>query len=267
MDMTEETDATETGGAEESANVEETSEATTEQDTGTEETGQADDAGEETEEPPKRVPWFQKRIDEVTRQKYDAQREADYWRGLAEGRIQPTQQQPQQQVGPPQLDQFDDYDSYEQAKISYHARQEAEALLHQMAQQHQRHQLLSTYEQRENAARQSFPDYDNVVKDPTLPITPLMAEVIRESDVGPGVAYHLGTNRQEAQRIAALPLHRQAAELGRIEASLSQAPPAQQRTAPNPPPKTVAGISAGINKNPADMSMAEYAKWMQTRDQ
>lgn len=242
--------------------VENDSEATTEQGTGTEETGPADDTGEETEAPPKRVPWFQKRIDEVTRQKYDAQREADYWRGLAEGRIQPPQQQ---SYGPPQLEQFDDYDQFEAARIAYLADQVVHHRLSQAAAEQQRHQVLRSYEDREQAARQALPDYDVVARDPSLPITPLMAEVIRESDVGPHVAYHLGTNRQEAQRIASLPPHRQAAELGRIEAALGKSPQPQQRNAPPPPPRTVSGLSSGINKDPGEMSMSEYVAWMKTR--
>jgi len=257
----------ERGGPEADASneVESNSEATAEQETGTEETGQADDTGEETEEPPKRVPWFQKRIDEVTRQKYDAQREADYWRGLAEGRIQPQQPQQPQNYGPPQLEQFDDYDQYEQARIAYVAQQMVDHRLQQAAVEQQRHQVLRSYEEREQAARQALPDFDAVARDPTLPITPLMAEVIRESDVGPQVAYHLGTNRQEAQRIASLPPHRQAAELGRIEAALGKSPQPQQRNAPPPPPRTVSGLSSGINKDPGEMSMSEYVAWMKTR--
>jgi hypothetical protein len=81
--MSEETDLQSEGaeGVEPTA-VETNSEATTEQPTGTETPEAADDAGEATEEPVKKVPWFQKRIDEVTAQKYEAQRQADYWRGI-----------------------------------------------------------------------------------------------------------------------------------------------------------------------------------------
>lgn len=242
-----------------STEVETNSEATTEQDTGTEETGQADDAGEATEEPPKRVPWFQKRIDEVTRAKYDAQREADYWRGLAEGR-NPTPQQPQKQDGPPQLEQFETYEDYEEARIAHVVEQR----LAQARQQEQRNTVLRSYEERAAAVRASKPDYDNVVGDPTLPITPVMAEVIRESDLGPEVAYHLGTNRQEAERIASLPPHRQAAELGRIEAVLTTKAPAPASSKPIPPApvQTVGGLSAGLSKPAEEMSMAEYTAKM-----
>jgi hypothetical protein len=256
--MSEETDGTIAGAEAETSQVENTSEATTEQPTGAEDAGQADDAGEATEEAhQKRVPWFQKRIDEVTRQKYDAQREADYWRGLAEGRVQP-QQQTAQQV-PDRWEDPEGYDRYLIQQAVDLAKQQTTAELRQQ-------QQARTYEEREASIRQSKPDYDSVVRDPTLPITPLMAEVIRETERGPEIAYYLGTNREEAQRIAGLPPHLQAASLGRIEASFVAPPRAQPRNVPPPPPQTVAGISAGIGKSPDDMSMAEYVAWMKERD-
>ena len=247
--MTDETDAPQ-GGTEveaiaDTSEVELNAEDTNAQPTGAEDAGQADDAGEAT----KRVPWFQKRIDEVTRQKYDAQREADYWRGLAEGRG--SSPQPQQQVEAP--DMFEDPEGFK-TWLKKEAAAEVRAELRQ-------EQRATSYEERANAFRAQKPDYDALVGDPSLPVTPLMADVIRDSDKGPEVAYYLGTNRSEAARIANLPPHLQAAAMGRIEASLStpaQTTPQPKRNPPPPPPQTVNGLSAGLPKPAEDMSMAEY---------
>jgi len=261
--MTEETDATVDGGseaeaiAEVSTEVESNSEATAEQDTGTEQTGQADDTGEEQ---PKRVPWFQKRIDEVTAKKYEAEREAAYWRGIAEGRI--PQEQPRQEATQPP-DRWEDPEGYDQWLVD----QATQRAIQQFEQKTQHQTTLRSYEERAAKVRESKPDYDSVVNNPNLRITPLMANVIRTREAGAEVAYHLGKNPQEADRISRLPDELQAAELGVLEARLTAAPaPQQRRDAPPPPPKTVGGLSAGINKDPADMSMAEYARWMETRD-
>jgi hypothetical protein len=250
--MSEETDALE-GGAEgvESEAVETTSEATTEQPTETETSDQADDAGEATAEAPKKVPWFQKRIDEVTARKYEAEREAAYWRGIAEARTAPPQQQ---EKTPP--DRWEDPDGYDQWLIE----KAAKLARQQASEDMQRQSSLRTYGERETRARQTHPDYDHVVSDPTLPITPLMADIIRDSETGPEVAYHLGVNRQEAQRIAGLPPHLQAKELGRIEAALSKPPERTQKPIPPAPPQTVGGVSAGLRKSYEEMSMAEYVK-------
>lgn len=239
--MNELSDAPEQGGAEESAQVETTAEATT-----------AQDATDEA--PPKKVPWFQKRIDEVTRQKYEEQRRADYLQGqidaLTKGRSAPQQQA----ETPP--DRWEDPEGYDRWLIN----QAAEVAQKRAAEDMQRQQSLRTYEERAAAARQAHPDFDTVVHDPSLPITPQMAEIIRKSDNGPEVAYYLGTNRSEAQRIAALDPIEQAAEMGALRASLKKQPAAQAqtRTPPAAPPKTVSGLSAGLNKDPNEMSMAEY---------
>lgn len=250
--MTDETDAPQ-GGAEaeaiaETSTVETTSEATAEQQTEAENTGQADDTGEEA--PAKKVPWFQKRIDEVTAKKYEAEREAAYWRGVAEATHQPKPQAQPEAVP----DRWEDPEGYDKWLITQ-AKQAARD-------EFKRETLTTTYEGRVTKLRESKPDYDSVVNNPSLPITPMMADVIRESDVGPEVAYHLGTNPQEAARIASLPHHRQAAELGKLEVRLSQpAPKAPTPPPPPPPPATVAGIAAGLNKTPEEMSMSEFIKW------
>lgn len=249
------------------APVETPSEATADQPAPAENGTEPDDAGADEGEPPKRVPWFQKRIDEVTRQKYDAQREAAYWRGLAEaGKPQPQQHSaPADQ--PPREDEFASYEEYERARIDYAVEQR----LQTVRELDKREASARSFGERVEKVRDKLPDFDLYVGDPTLPITPLMAEVIRESDVGPEVAYHLGKNRSECQRIAALPQHRQAAELGRIEATLSisaqkPSPAPSPRPTPPAPPQTVAGIAAGVGKTPEEMSMAEYMDWVKSRD-
>ena len=254
--MTEQTDAPE-GGAEaivvhESLDaapevetpVVEQADDTTAQDASTEETGEADDAGAEPTKP-KQVPWFQKRIDELTAKRYEAERDAAYWRGKAET---PTVQ-PEAQAVP---DRWEDPEGYDRHLIEQ-AKKEVRSEL-------QRDRAASTYQERVAKVREAKPDFDSVTGNPALPVTPTMANVIFESDVGPEVAYHLGTNPGEAARIAALPEYRQAAELGKLEAKLSQPAPAP-RTPPPPPPQTVKGLSAGLNKTPDEMTMAEYKAW------
>lgn len=259
--MTEETDGTIAGteGVDAPSQVDTAAQPladdTAAQDTGTDEPGQADEPGD----PPKRKPWWEKRFDELTAKKYDAEREAAYWRGIAEASRGSGQSQQQQTPIP---DRWEDPEGYDR----YLIQQAVSLAKEQTAQELRQQQTFRTYEERENAVRQAKPDYDSVVRDPSLPITPLMAEVIRESDKGPDVAYWLGTNRSEAQRIAGLAPHLQAAALGRIEAGFIAPARAQPRTPPPAPPQTVAGISSGINKSPDDMSMAEYVAWMKERD-
>jgi hypothetical protein len=232
------------------------------------ETPDGDESTADTE-PKKPAKGVQKRLDELTRLRKDAERDRDHWRELAMRQTQPVPQAEPQQAAPPRQDQFDSYEDFEAARIEYAVEQR----LKTAREIEQRESALRSFQGRVEAVRDKLPDYDLYVGDPTLTITPLMAEVIRESEVGPEVAYHLGKNRSEAQRIAALPPHRQAAELGRLEAKLSmeQSPPnpnprPNPRNVPPAPPQTVAGLSAGLTKAPDDMSMAEYISWRTQQD-
>lgn len=221
----------------------------------------ASDDGDDTAanaEPGKPAKGVQKRLDELTRQKHETARDRDYWRELAmrQNAPQPEPQRAQNDV--PQETDFADYDEYQAALIDYRVDQK----LSERQQTQTAAQKAQSFQDSVKAKAADNPDFATAVFDPDVPITPVMREVILDSDLGADVAYFLGTNLSEAQRIAALPPHRQAAELGKIETKLSTpSAPKTPRTPPPPPPQTVSGLSAGLSKDPADMSMAEYVAW------
>lgn len=105
------------------------------------------------------------------------------------------------------------------------------------------------------------PDYDDLVtNNKDLPITTVMAEVIKMSDVGPAIAYHLANNPKESARIANLSQYLQAKELGRLEATLTAAPAAPRKTNAPAPIKPIAPKGGG-EPNPATMTNDEYRIW------
>jgi hypothetical protein len=91
-------------------------------------------------------------------------------------------------------------------------------------------------------------------------VTEFMADFIVESDKTPELAFYLGSNPGEATRIASLPIAKQGVELARLEARLSPATVKKTSTAPSPPP-IIKGAGAPAQKDPASMSMNDYAKW------
>ena len=105
----------------------------------------------------------------------------------------------------------------------------------QREQQKHQKEVIEAYHDREEEARTKYDDFEQVAYNPNLPITTEMAQAIQYSDIGPDLAYHLGANPKEAERISRLPPLLQAKEIGRIEAKLAADPPTKKTTsAPTP---------------------------------
>jgi hypothetical protein len=161
---------------------------------------------------------------------------------------QPAQQQRPVSAPAPTADQFANVDEYAQAL----AERKAQELVQQRDQRQQQEALLENYQEREEAAREKYDDFEQVALNPKLPITTLMAQTIQASDVGPDVAYYLGSNPKEAERISRLPAYLQAKEIGRIEAKVQSSPPAKKTTAAPSPIKPVTARSASTTYDTTD---------------
>ena len=153
----------------------------------------------------------------------------------------------------PPADQFESVEAYAQALAENKA---AELLQQRMAQQQQA-QVLESHRDREESAREKYDDYEDVVYNPKLQITPIMAQTIQASDMGPDVAYYLGTNPKEAERIARMPAIAQAKEIGRIEAKIASAPPVKKTTSAPTPISPVSARSASTTLDTTDPRAAK----------
>jgi hypothetical protein len=100
----------------------------------------------------------------------------------------------------------------------------------------QQTEIASAYHEREEDARGKYDDFDQVAYNPQLRITDVMAQTIQSSEIGPELAYHLGTNPKEADRISKLAPLVQAREIGKLEAKLVSAPPVVKKTSSAPAP-------------------------------
>lgn len=231
------------------------------------ETGESADPG--NDEPPKpKNRGVGKRIDELTKARYDAERERDHWRELAMRQQQPPPGQPQPapaaasqaESGEPTLESCD----FDQAEFTrkWYAWRRAEDTKIEAAQKRQ-----AAFQERVAAFRAQHPDYDAVAGNPALPITQQVAEVILETEDPPAVAYYLGQNPSEAAAIAQMTPVQIARAIGKIEAKLS-APPAASEAPPRqpapktvtqaPPPVTTLSGAASVRKSYEDMSQEEY---------
>jgi len=141
----------------------------------------------------------------------------------------------------PPVDQFESPEAYADA-LAY---QKAEQLLAQREEARQQSAILETYHEKEEEARTKYDDFEQVAYNPKLPITNVMAQTIQASDIGPEVAYYLGANPKEADRISRLAPFVQAKEIGRIEAKLATDPPVKRTTSAPAPISPVTARSSG----------------------
>jgi hypothetical protein len=112
----------------------------------------------------------------------------------------------------------------------------AEQLIAKREEARLRQTTVTAYHEREEEARTKYDDFAQVAYNPALKISNVMAETIQSSDIGPDVAYFLGTNPKEADRIYRLPPILQAKEIGRIEAKLAAEPPKPTKVSSAPAP-------------------------------
>ena len=93
-----------------------------------------------------------------------------------------------------------------------------------------------------------------------------MAETIRASDIGPDVAYYLGSNPKEADRISKLPPYLQAKELGKIEVKLADSPPVKKTSSAPAPiaPVTARGLGKAVDTtDPRSLKEMSTSEWIE----
>ena len=152
-----------------------------------------------------------------------------------------SEQQTLQAAPAASADQFESTEAYAQAL----ALQKAEELIAKRDQARQQSQVLESYHDLEEEARSKYDDFEQVAYNPKLPVTNVMAETIQSSEIGPELAYYLGSNPKEAERISRMSPLSQAKEIGKIEAKLVSAPPVKKTTSAPAPISPVTARSSG----------------------
>jgi hypothetical protein len=162
----------------------------------------------------------------------------------------------------PRPEQFDSTESYADAL----AMKKAEQLLYERDVQRQQTEVLGAYHDREEEARNKYDDFEQVAYNPSLKITTVMAQTIQSSDIGPDVAYYLGANPKEADRISRLAPYVQAKEIGRIEAKLASEPMVKKTSSAPPPFTPVTPSSKGAmvydTTDPRSIKSMSTSEWI-----
>lgn len=234
-----------------------------------------DDAAAEPE--PKKAKGVQKRIDELTRQREDERRraeaaEARELRILAALEKATGSKESEKELQKPVLDP-NNPDAYNTALEEYvvaKAGNAAEAKVKEKLAEEEKkrtdeqnaahfRQLQESYRSRVEKAKEKHPDYSEIAESPDVQVSPAMASAITYSDDGPEIAYFLGKNPAEAERISKLLPQLQLVELGKISQRL-QAPPASTKpVSAAPAPGKPIKASSEASKSGDEESMEEYA--------
>ena len=193
-------------------------------------------------------------------------REQRKWEREQQQRLAEAMQTAQKPQGELKQEQFEDTQAYAEAL----ALQKAEQLLAARERQRQEQEALAAFHDKEEEARNKYDDFEQVAYNPRLPITDVMAQTIQASDVGPDVAYYLGQNIKEAERIARLSPILQAKEIGKIEAKLSTNPPQVKKTTNAPAPiNPVKAKSSGVPTydldDPRSLEQLGPSAWIEAR--
>lgn len=127
-------------------------------------------------------------------------------------------------------------EEFNEAVVNYRA---AELVAQREANKRQT-QIDDTYKDRADEARTKYKDFNDVVtrspQDGGPPVSDLMFAAIKESDIGPEIAYHLGKNPDEARRIYGLNPVSQIREIGKLEVKLAGAPAPVKKASSAPDP-------------------------------
>ena len=148
------------------------------------------------------------------------------------------------------------------------AEKKAEELIARREQAKLQSEIIEAYHDREEEARNKYDDFEQVVYNPKLPITDVMAQTIQSSDIGPDMAYYLGSNPKEAERISRLSPMLQAKEIGKIEAKLASNPPVK-KTSNAPAPiapvtaRSTSGSPAYDTTDPRSVKTMTTSEWIE----
>ncbi len=226
-------------------------------------------------EKPKKATGFKKRIDKLNKRASDAEQRAEYWRQEAlrtQGLREKTEANPKEPVKPelsakPRREDFATIDAYEEARDAYVTKQAVDSFKKEQREKEQQ----DLQKKRDQAymdrvakfVKEEAKDFNEVLKSATAPLSLVMREAIRDSEVGPQIVYELAQNPEEAERIFSLSPTRQAVEIGRLETRfLEQTEPSkssqERKTTAAPKPVTpVKGKGTVVQKDLDDPSLSQ----------
>ena len=187
----------------------------------------------------KQNPKLERRFSEITKQREEARKEAQQEREARqalEARLAALESNTQPKKvefvdEKPQPSQFSDAFEYAEALAEYTADKRISEMKQQEAQAkeaEERQKVITQWTSKVEAAKQSLPDFDDIVASSDVVVNDDIRDAILESDVGPQILYHLAENDEVARKIAGLSPKQALREIGKLEARFEAKPEAEK---------------------------------------
>ena len=209
---------------------------------------------DEAEKPKKPRRSAQQRINELTKQKREAEREVEFWRDKA--------------GSAPKYDDYDTDAEYQSAISAHHSRQiqaESQEVRIKAAEEEisrakeaEKAEVAREWHSKVAEIKARKPDFETVAYN--APISDEVSQIVAQMEKGADVAYHLGKNPDLARQISRLSPVQAAMQLGRIEAAVSRESP---KVSNAPPP--VKPLSGGTGAAPTDLAALDYEAYRAAR--
>lgn len=210
----------------------------------------------------------QDRIDELTRARREAEREAEFWRQRA------NPAKPEAVAERPTADKFASQEEYVEALVEWKAEQKVSEALKardaetaKSAEQRARETKTQTFARRVEQAKTSISDFDAVVSAADVDVAQHVSEALIDSEKGAELLYHLAKNPDIVDKLNRMSQREADREIGRIEATLGQVskPPVKTSKAPEPMRPAGRGAATSATADPSKMSHEEYRAWRRTQ--
>lgn len=183
----------------------------------------------------------------------------------------PTPPAQEAEAEKPQEGDFATYDEYIDALTDFKVDQRLKTYEQEHTgneEQGRLEQEEADFQQRMEVGKERYKDFDDIVRDPTVPITGVIVSAFRDSDIAADIAYYLATHRKETAAMSRMTPTRIGREIGKIETKLEAefgdkppAVPPKKTKAPAPIKPTGGNRASGISKDPNNMTHEEYRAW------
>lgn len=228
---------------------------------------------------------FQRKVDKLTKQKAEAQREVEFWRAKAleaqkpAGETKAAEQKPNVDLSKkPVADNFEKHEEFIEALTDWKLDQKLaaeKANARETELKGEKQKMLKTHGDRVNEFKKATPDFAEKMEDiADKRISGAIQSSILESEFGPNIMYEFAKNPAELERLHSLSPEAQARAIGRMEAKFESSSEVKktETAAEKVPDKKVTSAPKPINPVNSKAGVAKtirddlpYDEWVKVR--